>query len=54
MAVEIAIEISPSGNWINRVAKPIHEMLNSPVREAKLRSIRMPTLATPRLSTTGR
>ena len=52
--VEIAIEISPSGNWIRRVATAIHEMLNSPVREARLRSIRMPTLATPRLSTTGR
>jgi len=52
-ASETAIDTNPSGSWIKKVAFCIQVIASSTVREARLRSMMMPTFWTTMLSTTG-
>ncbi len=53
-AVEIATATRPRGNWISVVAFCIQAMLCSPVRDARFRSMAMPTWLIISPKTTGR
>ena len=52
-ASEMAMDTGPSGSWIRKVALFIQVMASAMVREARLRSMMMPTFWMTMLSTTG-